>query len=50
MFKKQIKNIKTEAQKENNDNRRETSVHVGQNKKYNVYEFREHEMIEKGMG
>ena len=44
---KQIKNIKTEAQKENNDSWWEISGHVGQNKIYSVYEFKEQEMIEE---
>lgn len=39
-----------EAQQENNDNGRENWGHFGQNKKYNVYKFREKEMIEKGIG
>lgn len=44
------KNIKTETQKENNDNGKDTSGHVGQDKKYNVCEIRGQEMIDKEMG
>lgn len=47
---KQIKNIETETQRENNENGGEPAGHVGQSKRYNFYEIRVQERDEKGKG